>query len=906
MDTLRLRTRLGVGLLLLYVAIFTLFVAFSHLPLHRTVLDVMSVGIALAAACLCGLAALKAEDRFMRWYWGFFALAYLCSSIAEATWAVYESLLHLQAPYPSVADAARLAFYPLVFVGFMRLTGTRARRRMVEAVSTLDALLFSLAGAGLAWNFLVVPAIHPQASSLANLTGIGYPMGDLLLLGALASLAFSPVRRAIPRGTAWVVGSFVVMLVADIVYTRMVTKGTYATGAWVDPLWPLSYALIGAAALVHLNTRTNQTRTVGDRTWARLRAAHPGSIGRVRGYMPYAAVLVAAYLSYAHFVLQGGVRPLEDVVVVVITSLIPILVLTRQLIVGAENRRLNASLVEASGVLEARVVERTEELAAERDRLDLLNQVAGEISRCVTVEELLDAGARLLARATHREGVAISAHDQQGAFHFATGAALAEPRRQWLKKILRKFLAANAGTSDEGPIPLSISGTPVEEAGTDPVGDSAAVLVFPLMSKQAMLGVAGVTCNPGCGLSSSESSLVRNIAAQLAVAIEVAHRYDDARFMANSDSLTGLANRRSITERLEQEVARTERARGYFAVIMMDLDNFKQFNDTYGHPMGDQALVATSAALRQAIRTGDTVGRLGGDEFLAILPDTGSAGAVHVVERIKDSLADRPLNVSGKALVTLHATCGVAVYPVHGRDAEELLRVADENMYFFKRHGDKRSSSDEPDVQPPDVLMGAFDVLDGLIDSVDVRDHYTRQHSDTVAKYAMALAERLGLSAGEVRSASLAGLLHDVGKIGVPDRLLREPGPLSYEEYEVIRQHSRVGRVIVSQIPSLRDVLEGVAGHHERYDGQGYPDGLRGEDIPVQARILAAADAYAAMTATRPYAPALAPAEARAELRRVSGTQLDPLIVAELLAFLDACEIPPEVPAPVSVLVTES
>jgi diguanylate cyclase (GGDEF)-like protein len=209
-----------------------------------------------------------------------------------------------------------------------------------------------------------------------------------------------------------------------------------------------------------------------------------------------------------------------------------------------------------------------------------------------------------------------------------------------------------------------------------------------------MLGAACMASEEAdCRLSADEGELVVNIVSQLGVALESVCRYDDARFLADSDALTGLANRRSITDRLDQEIARSERSGSTFAVVMMDVDNFKHFNDRHGHAAGDQVLAVTARALTQALRVGDMVGRFGGDEFVAILPDTDSVGAGYVLDRIEKCLEDRHFHVEPGTELLLRVSCGVAIYPRDGNESQSLLDVADAEMYRSKRQTPDRMSS---------------------------------------------------------------------------------------------------------------------------------------------------------------------------------------------------------------------
>ncbi len=234
-------------------------------------------------------------------------------------------------------------------------------------------------------------------------------------------------------------------------------------------------------------------------------------------------------------------------------------------------------------------------------------------------------------------------------------------------------------------------------------------------------------------------------------------------------------------------------------------------------------------------------------------------------------------------------SCGVATYPFEGRHVSELLAAADANLYRSKRQGGNRVTASDSEEESTQVgnRGGIFSVLDGLVTAVDGKDHYTRKHSYDVCERAIAVASKLGLSSETQRSLRIAGLLHDLGKIGIPDHILRKPGSLTDEEYDVVKQHVNLGELIIKEVPNLVDVMSGVSSHHERYDGQGYPHGLKGDDIPLLGRILAVVDAYSAMTTDRPYRKALTSEEAHKELRRVSGTQLDPRIVTAFLAVLD-------------------
>ena len=676
----------GAGLLLAYVAAYAAVTSLSGSPAKMATLDLMIIGAALAAACFCALAAARAHDRFMRWYWSLLATAGLCLTIAEAIWAVHELVLGDKAPYLSAADVAWLAFYPLVYAAMMKLPAARAVKRSTGMVFLLDGMLAAAVGAALIWEFLLDPVIHPGATPLANVTALGYCILDLLLVGAYVSLALSAARRTIPRGTTWLIASLTIMLVADTVYARMIVTDTYATGAWVDPLWALSYALLGIAALAYVQGRArgNQIESQSASSFAR---AGVGLGGLIHSYSPYAAVVASGFILYNHFVTNDSSGTVASAVAIALSTLIPVLVLTRQLVFTAQHYRLRVSLVEASQALEERVNERTRELEAEKERLAILNHASKQISHCASVQEILEAGAAILSQAAHCTSVALSAPGQRGSLRFASPKQLPEASESQLRKVLRKFLLSNADNTDDTPILVDGRGTPNSgngDTGT-PAGPFVKMMVFPMVYRQVTLGAACMaTDQDDCRLSEGELELVSNIVSQVAVALEGACRYDDARYLADNDALTGIANRRHIIECLNREVARSGRAGASFSLVMMDVDRFKFFNDTYGHEVGDQVLVTVARALQEALRGIDTLGRFGGDEFLAILPDTDREGARRVVERIGECLADHPVAVKDALPLALRLSCGIAVFPQNGRSTHELFHVADANMYRAK------------------------------------------------------------------------------------------------------------------------------------------------------------------------------------------------------------------------------
>ncbi len=413
-------------------------------------------------------------------------------------------------------------------------------------------------------------------------------------------------------------------------------------------------------------------------------------------------------------------------------------------------------------------------------------------------------------------------------------------------------------------------------------------LAAPLVAHGKILGMLTVDSARRGAFGAEDVGRVELFAGYVAAALLNARLHDEVRRNAERDPVTGLYNHRAIHNRLDEELARAEACGASLAVVMIDVDGFKLYNDTHGHQAGDAALQRVAAALREACREEDTIGRYGGDEFLVVVPGLVTEDAGDLARRLCDAVAARTLRLGGQVL-PLRASAGVATYPRDGAGRDLLVACADARLYESKNRNEPAAlGAVAPDVSCPGLDTSSFGVLTGLVTAVDRKDRYTRAHSEQVTRLALALGQELGLSADTVRSVRLAGVLHDVGKIGVPDRILKKPGRLTPEETEIMNSHPALGEAIVAGLPDLAAIRTGVRSHHERWDGRGYPDGLAGEDIPFLGRLLAVPDCYNAMTTDRPYRAALSHAQALAEIARGAGTQFDPTIAAAFLRAIRA------------------
>jgi diguanylate cyclase (GGDEF)-like protein len=377
-----------------------------------------------------------------------------------------------------------------------------------------------------------------------------------------------------------------------------------------------------------------------------------------------------------------------------------------------------------------------------------------------------------------------------------------------------------------------------------------------------------------------------------AIVVRYGRRLDSARAaeverlaeMAITDPLTGLRNHRAFHEDIARELQVVARTGVPLALVLLDLDNLKAVNDSQGHQAGDERLQALADAIRATGRGADVAYRVGGDEFAVILPDARSWGALEFAQRLR-AATQAATHGAGPFTVTAGISEAVALRP-----KDELVREADLALI-----GAKRIHQDVV-IYGPDLAPGADrgaeedehhtrTLASALARAVDAKDSYTRSHCQTVSQLCGLIGAELGFDTGRLTRMRLAGLLHDVGKIGVPDAILNKPAKLTDDEYEHMKRHSLLGYDIV-QAADMEVEARWVRHHHERFDGGGYPDGLVGEEIPLESRVILVADAFEAMTSDRPYRQAPGQSFAMIELGRHAGTQFDPAVVEALTRVL--------------------
>ncbi|OGO00940.1 MAG: hypothetical protein A2Y58_02220 [Chloroflexi bacterium RBG_13_51_52] len=424
--------------------------------------------------------------------------------------------------------------------------------------------------------------------------------------------------------------------------------------------------------------------------------------------------------------------------------------------------------------------------------------------------------------------------------------------------------------------------------------DLRSTAYIPLISKGRVIGsfiLASKTVN---AFGQRDIRLLEQLASQIAMPLENTQLYARAKKKAGIDELTDLYNRRSLDEMIDSEISRHSRYGGTFSLAILDLDSFKIYNDTYGHLAGDSLLRIVGRNIKSAIRTADYAFRYGGDEFAVLLPQTSIDAAIMVLERVREKIVD---GIDSQK-VTITTSIGLACWPDDGISHTDIIASADVSLYKAKRNGGNQTvcasgplSELMPNTSAAQTGNGIDSKLSDFIhafsEMVDSRSYYTNKHAKKVTDYALVLARALRLSKEETLKIETCAWLHDIGKIAISSEILNKSAELTEKEWEIIRTHPRLGADIIRQIPQLSYCVEPVLHHHEKYDGTGYPDGQKGEDIPFISRILAIANEFAVMTSERSYYESKTHEAAVAEIKRCSGTYFDPHLVEQFASIFE-------------------
>ncbi|MFA6001719.1 MAG: diguanylate cyclase, partial [Thermoleophilia bacterium] len=421
----------------------------------------------------------------------------------------------------------------------------------------------------------------------------------------------------------------------------------------------------------------------------------------------------------------------------------------------------------------------------------------------------------------------------------------------------------------------SIERDPINE-----IGENFNSLMWALREKEELLGVTNEELQKQYG------------------ELEVLHQH--AREMAETDMLTGLKNHAHFQDHLQCEVESARQFRRPLSLIMLDLDHFKNVNDEFGHQKGDEVLQQVGTLIRQELDEDVYAARYGGEEFVLVLRNKDAGMAMKVADglRRRMKLVEVDVNLPEGFV---GGSFGVADMPSCASDADSLISAADSALLFAKRKGRNRVAYFR-DLADTELREGDLDKLHSrlegaslqtiraLAEAVDTNDQYSAINTSKLTEVAAAMAERLDMDQEQADALTLATRLHDIGKVGVPGSVLRKKEKLSPEELSMVQSHPQIGQRILKEAEQIKDLISAILYHHERWDGNGYPEKLKGEEIPLMARIVGIMDAYRAMRSDRPYRKALSVQQSLAELSRGAGTQFDPDLVSMFVELLDEGE----------------
>jgi diguanylate cyclase (GGDEF)-like protein/putative nucleotidyltransferase with HDIG domain len=426
----------------------------------------------------------------------------------------------------------------------------------------------------------------------------------------------------------------------------------------------------------------------------------------------------------------------------------------------------------------------------------------------------------------------------------------------------------------------------------DAIKSGGISLLCPVKNHDKLIAIAALSKKQDNNqYSTRERDVLMKVCHEAAVIIENALLYKRAKQQATTDELTGVFNQNYFHQRMEEEIARSTRFGEVFTVIFLDIDNFKQHNDNAGHLVGDQIIRNIGQTIKNNLRESDLCFRYGGDEFAIVLPKTSLEGSGVVAQRILDEIP----KLKTVSKIPLTVSLGIASWPTDGVLKNDIIHSADAALYHSKHKGKNcvnlacevalsevfriESFANQSDKDIGALLKTIF----ALAVTVDAKDPFTQDHSKNVTRYSTEIAEAMHFTDEGVERIRIAALLHDIGKIGIPDNILHKKGLLTYDEREIMQAHPNLGVAIIQHVPKLKECIAAIQYHHENYNGTGYPAGLKGSNIPLDARILQVADAFDAMISPRWYRRTYSFEEALVELKNCSGTQFDPEIVKAFL-----------------------
>jgi diguanylate cyclase (GGDEF)-like protein len=769
----------------------------------------------------CWGTARRGGDRRSIWLW--------LGAAAGAT-----ALCSLIAVLSSVVGVGTKPAFYLGATGSLAMLGgmirlVRVNLPVASRERVVDGLLVGILLLATAAFFIIAPGLSHGDALLSLLFLVD-------LLAVVAGVLAMTARPACPRRrVTWVLTGMAVAVTAG---NGLVSAGAAAqivSSQWATALfWAIAAYLLALASELERAPEPVAARPVASAEGMRW--------VWVRVVLPVVAVLVLPAVAVALW-LGGELTSAASLWFGLLGVVVLVLAFGRQAYLVVDNHRA----VVRERQLRSEAVRRNEELEA-------LTGLATTMTQSLEETPIIERGLGVLH---------LAARSRSSAVHVWTDKGLE------LRAVAGEWHAERASTVDAE----QRGDAAIEQIGRREIARLA------LSARGHEIGLVTIVRPDQSPYSASELDLLRLLVDQLSIAVQNARDYREKLDQAIRDPLTGLYNRRFFYETLNKELHRTERYGSTVSIVLLDIDDFKAINDSLGHAAGDDALRRIAQVVQSLMRATDSFARLGGEEFAVLLPETDQLDALLVAERLRTTIArhkilpDRRVTVSG----------GVSSCPQDATCPDELIRQADAALYWAKRNGKNLSAIASEvvldDERAPGDTMLAH--MHALVSVIDVHELSTKDHSENVAAYAVALGQALGLASDHVVRLRRAGFLHDIGKVAVRRAVLEKPGPLDADEWEEMKIHPSVGAIMLAHA-GLGEEASWIRHHHERIDGRGYPDGLAGEQIPLESRILFVADAFEAMTADRPYHRGVEVGEALAELRRCAGTQFDPHVVATL------------------------
>lgn len=849
--------RFSVALLLLFVGAFAV-QAFlpAGQPLGRILYFASLVGpcmIALVWGLATGNLIFAAHKRP--------AIAWICIGVGTGLCGFGELFYNLpqllgtgESNDAKWIDILFLSSYLLQAIGFLLLSPSQSSRAKIRVA--IDSATIAVAGGFFLWTFLLKKTVNDHSiSELDRISALLYPTFGLFVIWAALKLFTEKTLQGHSVRTSLIALIGITTYVgSDIYWSFLEANSSYASGRFGDIGWPIGYGLVALATIIAF--RTKPRSNVGD-------CAERSAIIQklVSLLIPTVAFLTTIVIAWGDYRVdsQFGILSLSALLAM------SVLLSARQIVSLLESQDTIKKINED---LETIVTARTAEL---EDRVDLVVRI--------THSEDLESACELAASALSQYCDALGC-----GVHLKSIPGEERPfgHLRWVgdhRDAFKVYDAFEPGVEnvDEKGIRTA---TFVRES------DQFHLYSVPLCGSMEQFG--SVACVYSQVPDSLEINRLGTMASDLSSALGQLFLSFQAVAASEVDYLTGLLNHRAVSRRFHKVCENARETNPVLGVITLDIANFRMFNDTYGHVVGDELLRKVGRELKNALGSAVIIGRTGSDEFMIILQNANLSRTYKVARLVNETISNINLIPEGYTeRIPISAHIGLASYPESSSNPYVVLTKAAASLEEAKK---ARFEITEEEVYTAEskkhLADDSVEIIEMFVTAIDNMDSYTRRHSEDVMKYAVWIGEELEASPEVLQTIATAALLHDIGKIAVPSSILQKPAALNEEEQLVVRQHPYIGSLIVQALPGMAGTVDGVLHHHEHYDGTGYPYGLAGKDIPFLGRLLAVADAYSAMTTDRPYRRGMDPQIAAGRITAGRGTQFDPEFTDAMIGAL--------------------